>query len=333
MTQFTTDLEGPLTLNDNAFEVAAHFLQDGARFFTIISRYDDLLADVLKRKNYKAGDTLKLILPFLLTFGLSNSDLKDYSRTSLKLVPGAREALRRIRSQMPAFIVSTSYEPYVQAVCEALDFPCEHAYCTRVSLDSYAIPEAERRELQTLYTQILARVPIEIPKGARMLTDLSPQDQETIRYLDEVFWNQIAQMEASRLLKEIQPVGGAEKARALRHSLQRTGASFLNLIYVGDSITDVEALELTRREGGLAVAFNGNRYALRAAELGCISSNASILAEIAEAFASGGREAVLALTSACGRSAELTGEVDEAFVARSELMRKHVRGEQIGGLG
>jgi predicted HAD superfamily phosphohydrolase len=329
-TQFVSDLEGPLTLNDNAFEITAHFLPDGARFFKLISRYDDIVADVLKRENYNAGDTLKLILPFWLAVGLCDRDLKEYSRKSVKLVPGARQALQSIFSQMPTFIISTSYEPYVQAVCETLDFPFENAYCTKVSLDSYNLPERERRELQALCAQIGARSPLKLPKEAQTLDDFSAHDRETIAFLDDVFWHRLATMEAGRLLREIQPVGGPEKARALLDSVQRTGVPFSKVIYIGDSITDTEALQLVRHAGGLAVAFNGNNYALRAAELGCISPDASILAHIAGAFAHHGRDAVRTLNL---KDAELTDKIDQAFIQRSEQMRRRLRGEQIGGLG
>ena len=33
---FITDCEGPLTLNDNAFELCAHFIEDGDELFKIL---------------------------------------------------------------------------------------------------------------------------------------------------------------------------------------------------------------------------------------------------------------------------------------------------------
>lgn len=63
---FITDCEGPLTLNDNAFELCAYFIENGGELFKILSLYDDYLVDEVKKDNYKAGNTLKLILPFLL---------------------------------------------------------------------------------------------------------------------------------------------------------------------------------------------------------------------------------------------------------------------------
>jgi energy-converting hydrogenase A subunit R len=62
---FVSDCEGPISKNDNAFELTAHYVPNGDNLFTVISRYDDVLADVLKRPGYKAGDTLSLYCPFL----------------------------------------------------------------------------------------------------------------------------------------------------------------------------------------------------------------------------------------------------------------------------
>ncbi len=68
---FVSDCEGPISKNDNAFELASQFIPSGDRLFTQISRYDDILADIIKREDYKAGDTLKLILPFLKAYDVT----------------------------------------------------------------------------------------------------------------------------------------------------------------------------------------------------------------------------------------------------------------------
>ncbi len=93
--QLDTDCEGPLALNDNAFELCRDFLKpDGDKFFKQVSRYDDCLAGILKKPGYKVGDTLKLILPFLKAYGLTNAAILDYSLRTIMLVPGAAEAYR-----------------------------------------------------------------------------------------------------------------------------------------------------------------------------------------------------------------------------------------------
>ena len=40
---FTTDCEGPISKNDNAQELSAHFIPRGETFFAIVSKYDDFL--------------------------------------------------------------------------------------------------------------------------------------------------------------------------------------------------------------------------------------------------------------------------------------------------
>ena len=66
---FITDCEGPITKNDNAAELCEAFVPGGDRFFKKISLYDDYLAEVARRPGYKAGDTLRLILPFFKAMG------------------------------------------------------------------------------------------------------------------------------------------------------------------------------------------------------------------------------------------------------------------------
>ena len=46
---YITDCEGPLTLNDNAYELADYFIKDGGELFKILSLYDDYLVDVVKK--------------------------------------------------------------------------------------------------------------------------------------------------------------------------------------------------------------------------------------------------------------------------------------------
>ncbi|NLG65320.1 MAG: hypothetical protein GX537_06915, partial [Actinobacteria bacterium] len=40
---YVTDCEGPLSRNDNAQELAEHFIPQGAELFARLSRYDDVL--------------------------------------------------------------------------------------------------------------------------------------------------------------------------------------------------------------------------------------------------------------------------------------------------
>jgi energy-converting hydrogenase A subunit R len=64
-------------------------------------------------------------------------------------------------------------------------------------------------------------------------------------------------------------------------SLKKTGNSTSGVFYAGDSITDVEALTLVRENGGLALSFNGNSYAIKAAEWAAISGNTALIGAVA----------------------------------------------------
>ena len=67
------DLEGPLSPQDNAYELMKLF-PNGDKIFEVISRYDDLLT-LEERENYEPGDTLALIVPFLVLHNISENDI------------------------------------------------------------------------------------------------------------------------------------------------------------------------------------------------------------------------------------------------------------------
>jgi energy-converting hydrogenase A subunit R len=357
--QFNTDCEGPISKNDNAMELAASCIPDGQRFFSLVSKYDDFLADVEKKPGYKAGDTLKLILPFLKAHGMSNAEMVNYSRRNIFLVQGAVETLRFVDGLMPSFIVSTSYEPYLHALCSLVGFPMDRVYCTEVNIDAYPLGKGEEARLRELASEIAAMKMISWEEEAVGIEDLSPSDQGTVRRLNHVFWEEIAGMEVGRAFVEVNPVGGVEKASAVLDSLKRTGGQLADVIYVGDSITDVQAFELVRDGRGVAVSFNGNGYAIRSADICCISKDTVVLSVLASVFYRGGRDGVLELAQKWSRSSIEGRAVDEAVKTRfqslpdenfpkmeliaqsnigrlieeSEEFRKQVRGVEIGALG
>ncbi len=354
MTQFISDCEGPLTKNDNAQEITAKFIPQGEELYVRLSKYDDILAYVVKRKAYKAGDTLKLVLPFLKAYGVTNKKIEEYSKENLILIPAVKETLKYIREKMPCFIISTSYKPYIQALCESIDFPIENTYSTDLDLDFLGIEEKERKELLD-YIQEITNLPmLEWPDGVSEFSALPDETQKTVTRLNEIFWDKIAKFNTGKFLEQVNPVGGKEKAKAIIDSLQRTSAFYEEVIYVGDSITDVEAFRLVKQNDGLTVSFNGNRYALNIAEIACLSDSAVILAILADLFTRFGKNKTLELAknwdklrlvdyidkewleklagSQC-KVRLVTEENKPEIVAESEKFRKSFRGEKIGGIG
>jgi len=304
--QFITDCEGPISKNDNALELAANFLPEGEKFFTQLSRYDDFLA-LTGREGYKAGDTLRLILPFLKAYGTTDGKIVEYSRKNILLMPGAKETLRFVQVRMPSFIVSTSYLPYIRALCEVIDFPLKNVYSTDLNMDKYDIPPKEVKKLKEFGKKILAYPLIDFSE----IGNLPSETKEVIERLDEIFWKEIVSMESGKMLEEVNPIGGREKVNAIKDSLKRCKNSPSEAMYVGDSITDVEALSFMKENGGLAVSFNGNRYAIEKAEVVCISEDTAAISALADAFSRGGKRRVMELVENWGYDALESGSVDK----------------------
>jgi energy-converting hydrogenase A subunit R len=281
---FVSDCEGPISKNDNAFELTSKFIPDGNNLFTLISRYDDVLADIIKRENYKAGDTLRLILPFLKAYGVTNKTITEYSSRNIFLVPSSTEMLQFLQGFMPTFIVSTSYEQYMRTLCNTLGFPFANIYCTRLDLDGYKISEEETVKLKQLREEMNKLLIPDIPQGAESLRDFPRELQQTVQRLDEIFWGTLSSMEIGKVMADVNPVGGFEKAAAINDITTRLKTSLNNVIYVGDSITDVEAFQLVRSGGGLTVSFNGNNFAVREAEIAVLSENSVVTSVLAYIF-------------------------------------------------
>jgi energy-converting hydrogenase A subunit R len=356
---FISDCEGPISKNDNAFETTAHFVPNGDKLFTVISKYDDVLAEVLKRPGYKAGNTLKLILPFLKGYDVTDQKMREFSAQGLILMANAKDTLQYVRGVTPAFIVSTSYEHYIKALCYALAFPYDNTYCTRLSIDRYCMAEKEKTKLKALADEIAQMLVIGIPPEARSLGDFCERDQRTIKRLHEIFWKEIVEMEFGTIFSEVNPVGGDEKAEAVKDVAERLGISLADVMYVGDSITDVEAFRLVRENGGLTVSFNGNQYAVKNAEVAVLSESSIVTAIIADAFCRLGKQQAINLGENWTRKALkessvnktllnrllelypeelpkvkiITSENMEFLVKESVKVRKRVRGEAIGRLG
>ena len=356
---FISDCEGPISKNDNAFEITSHFVPNGDKLFAVISRYDDVLADVIKKLGYKAGYTLKLILPFLKAYDVTDQKMREFSAQNLILIPNVKDTLQYVRKIAHAFIVSTSYEHYIEALCQAINFPYENTYCTKVNIDKYHMTAGEKNSLKGLAREIRQMPVVEMPSGAKSLNDFSEECRKIIRRLGEIFWKEIANMESGKIFYEVNPVGGEWKADAVKDAAERAGADLSSVMYVGDSITDVEVFKLVKEDNGLTVSFNGNQYAVRNAEIAVLSENSIATAIVADAFCTFGKRETLSLMENWSREALkkahvsqtllnrlfvlypselpkvkiITSENMEVLAKESSKFRKKVRGEAIGRLG
>ena len=337
---FVSDCEGPISINDNAFELSGHFIEDGEKFFEIVSRYDDVLADVLKRTGYNAGGTLKLIVPFLKAYGATNQNIIDFSIENVHLIPGAEETLKFVNSIMPSFIVSTSYDHYIMALCNKTGFPYDNTYSTKLDMDYKDIESKGSGYDQGIQKRLLLKI-----------LNLN----SWIKYSGKKFPN----LKFGALMDIVKPTGGEGKKEAVQDIISRFKLKATDLFYIGDSITDVQPLKFANDNGGIAVSFNGNEYAIKEAEIAVIADNTTITSVLADIFNRYGTDNVFEFVVSYSKDPEkaleskfvnpllaskimntnlpeveiITCHNMEDLIEKSSRFRKKLRGESIGGLG
>jgi energy-converting hydrogenase A subunit R len=336
---FVSDCEGPISINDNAFELSGNFIDDGEKFFEIISKYDDYLVEVIKRPDYNAGGTLKFILPFLKAYGVTNANIKSFSQDTLLLTPSALDTLQYIYNLLPSFIVSTSYQQYIHALCDSTGFPYENTYSTQLDIDKYTLSSKEKIRLMEIKGEII--------------------DYPEFENLDKIFWEELPKMRIGRIMEDVNPIGGEGKKNALKDIISKFKFKTSDLIYVGDSITDVQPLKFAYECGGLAISFNGNEYAVKEAEIVIMADNTLMISIITDLFNKTGKNGVLEFINAFIDDPQLAlynypvdpqltlkfpsmsnskiGIVNNdnlnKLVNESLKYRKKIRGDVIGGLG
>lgn len=343
---FITDCEGPLTLNDNAFELANHFVDNGGELFKILSLYDDYLVDEVKKPNYKAGNTLLLILPFFLVENIKNKDMIEFSRNNIFTVSESKFLLDYLKERMNTYIVSTSYGQYIEALANYMDFPFENTFYTKVDVDALDITDDEISKIIEFKDQILE----------------NPEDYELF---DSIFFNEIPKMGFYNLIKEVDVIGGEGKKLAIDKIIDNDSIDINEILYIGDSITDVEPLRFARDHDGISISFNGNIYPLKEAEIAIISPSAITTAVIANIYADNDKKVVLDFINDYNdennleelfKKYDIDYNVKEEFfkvfenydkpiikivnqenfdeiLEASTKMRNEIRGQDIGGLG
>jgi energy-converting hydrogenase A subunit R len=265
------DLEGPLSPQDNAYELMKLF-PNGDRIFEIISRYDDLLT-LEEREDYEPGDTLALIVPFLVLHNISEDNI-DTLASKASLTGGAAKLISGLETKgWKVFCITTTYQQYATHLTQKLGLYAHKVASTPFPLDKLLITlcKEDATLLQQTEQDILTMSPV---------TD----DDRIKQRLDHFFWEILPATNLGMAIKEIKPVGGRRKVAALKKFADSQGQPLSNWVVVGDSITDFRMLQAVEKEGGLAIAFNANEYALPYTTMSLASTFISDLTEILEAW-------------------------------------------------
>ncbi len=258
------DLEGPLSPQDNAYEVMK-LIKNGDKIFEVISRYDDILT-IEGRKGYEPGDTLKLIVPFLLYHDITEEDIKNVSNKA-KLVKGAKKTISYLKRKYEVCIISTSYEQHALNIAKKLNVERENVACTKLRLDYY----------RDLYKNKDLSF---IEKVEKRILEMYPNVD--VKYLDNFFFVEVKE-HLKEIFEEVTVVGGSRKVDAMKNFAEKKGVRIDRIAVIGDSITDYKMLDEIK-DKGLAIAFNANEYALPYATVGLASIDLRYIVPLIEGF-------------------------------------------------
>lgn len=273
------DLEGPLSPQDNAYDLMKLF-PNGDKVFEVISYYDDLLT-LEEREGYEPGDTLALIVPFLLLHQISEDDITtlaanaSFTGEAVKLISWLQYHIWKV------FCITTTYEQYALHITQKLGIYAHNVACTPFPLNKLrqALSEAELSLLRQAEADILTMAP-------------GKDDAQLKQRLDDFFWQKLPATDVGAIIKEVKPVGGRRKVAALNKFAEKYDQPLSSWIVVGDSITDFRMLQTVDEAGGLAIAFNANKYALPYATMSLASTHISDLTEVLQAWQKGQRKEV-----------------------------------------
>ena len=182
------DMEGPLSPQDNAYELMKLF-PNGDRVFEVISRYDDLLT-LEEREDYEPGDTLALIVPFLVCHNISESDITTLAGKA-GLTGGAEKLISWLQTKgWKVFCISTSYEQYAMHITHKLGIYAHNVACTTFPIEEMrqTLCKEDAALLQQIEEEILTMHPVD-------------DDARIKQSLDRFFWEKLPTTNIGKLIK------------------------------------------------------------------------------------------------------------------------------------
>ncbi len=272
------DLEGPLSPQDNAYELMKLF-PNGDRIFEVISRYDDLLT-LEERKDYEPGDTLALIVPFLILHGISEENITSLAAEA-NLTGGTAKLVSWLQyNGWRVFCITTTYEQYAIHITQKLGIYAHSVACTTFPLNKFRVTlcKEDSELLRQVEQDILTMRPV-------------ADDDRIKQSLDHFFWEKLPTTNLGMAIKEVKPIGGRRKVDALNRFADKYDQPLSKWVVVGDSITDFRVLQAVDEAGGLAIAFNANEYALPYSTMSLASTSIDDLTEVLQIWQKGYRRA------------------------------------------
>lgn len=283
-----SDWEGPWVTADHARAMVEFAVPKvGGRVFDAISEYDDWRFYVVRGdgydRKYEVGDTLGLIAPILIAFGVTEKSLVEVAKKNANFIDGAIKSIALLKKFHELNIVSTSYVQYVEYTAKLAGIQKQNVFGTIFPIDEYISDVDEKdKKLVRDWIPIIVKLPKLGIGATSKKEDLNREQLEAVKKLDYFFFELLPQTSFKDILSGVKPIGGSRKYEAVLNFLK--GKKLSESVTVGDSLTDVVMLEETRKAGGLALCFNGNDYAMHHSNFAIVSDNCIATAVVADIF-------------------------------------------------
>ncbi len=281
------DLEGPISILDFAADIGRLLNKkielgldnyDMADFFFMISLYDDYLIDTPKIKeklgilDYQPGDTLRLMAPIYVSC-FSNEELINIAKNNTGILSGIKELINIIKKKWDIFIISTSYNQFAHQVTGELGIKKDHVYCTDFPIEKLKSDSSNIKEKINILVKIIFQKYLDNNKNLEFVLD----------DLNHFFWEDNSS-DYINIMNSIEVRGGKRKELAVEQISKITRTPISEMIALGDSITDINMLDRLKKEKGIAISFNGNKFSLRYATIAVTSINGLGLLPIFENY-------------------------------------------------
>lgn len=309
-----TDGEGPIVFKDLAADIAEKAVPE---LFPVLSFYDDYLAEV-GTAGYQAGDTLALIVPHLLAHNVTDEDVVNEVKDA-KVCFGVEEYVAKLKSDgWTIRIISTAYSQLWELVGKHIGISMEDIACTTLDLKTLMKRFSSGNFLATVLTrekEILGLTSLaneamqEVDRGRSVVEVLGKDSRFTplLGVLDKLYWRELPST-GYQPLEVVKVIGGKRKIEAAQKFARDIGVSFSDVAYIGDSITDDALHARLSQEGGLSIAVNGNKYALRNARIAVATKDMRSIRPVLDAWQMGGFERVQRFVRLNGASSPRTKE-------------------------
>ena len=288
---FINCADGSIFPTDVIKKTCASCIPNGSNLYDVLYSYVSFPPFSSDGHPYQRDDISKLVLPFILSNGLSNTSLRKYYKDNMHVMKGSDRTFRFIQEFSIPFLISSLYEHYICEACEVLDFPVENTYSMSLDLDYWEISNEEKEILVQISNEISAMIPL---RYGRSDSDELPEDvKNTADRLDEIFKTDLIPLQSYRALSSSSTLGQEEKVSALLDIRRKTGFDMEDIIFVGSVSSDSLISHIIKNGGGITISFNGNPATICSSDIAVVSSDTTILSFLADVFQNSGKEYVL----------------------------------------